>query len=435
MTCGSRLLALAGAVVALGVAPAVRAQGPTPPTPEQQTRLETVALAKARTEAFRRLGTLPVKPDRTLADALTGEVDLDRALRLWVRTRPRHGGVRLYSDGVCECDVRLEPEEIRVQLGQLAADRPHPPWDPDRLARAAADWPAIQVTGRAALEEIAAASGPAGWEDVSAEGQELARAAARADAQTALLTEVGRLKVTHARRLHEFLDSDAAVRDAVRAELERAATARVELAADQLAVVEVRINLRELLRIVTRVHQEHYRGSDFEAADFRQMVLLAGREEVAAIGLAPPPARTVLTTRYEPLELDVPPWAGATLSAVGRYEPTDNESPDEATRREAARLDALDRLYAQMARLIVQDDVTVGAFLSYHSHLKSDVALFLSGARPAGRPVPKPDGATELKVELPLRRLWEILRRAMTVEEVEPPATTPSTRPATAGPR
>lgn len=426
---------LAGTVALLGGAPAARAQGPTSATPEQQTRLESVALAKARTEAFRRLGTLPLAPDRTLADALAGDVDLDRALRLWVRTRPRHGGVRLYSDGVCECDVHLDPDEIRAQLGQSAADRPHPPWDPDRLARAAADWPVIQVTGRATLDEIAAASGPPGWEDVSAEGQELARAAARADAQAALLTEVGRLKVTHARRLHAFLDSDAAVRDAVRAELERAANARVELAADQLAVVEVRIGLRELLRIVTRVHQEHYRGSDFEAADFRQMVLLAGREEVAAIGLAPPPARTILTTRYEPLELDVPPWAGAILSALGRYEPTDNESPDEATRREAARLDALDHLYAQMTKLVVKEDVTVGAFLSYHSHLKSDVALFLSGARPVGRPVTKPDGTTELKVELPLRRLWEILRRAMTVEEVEPAATSPSTRPATAGPR
>lgn len=434
MTCCPRLVALAGAVAVLWSVPAARAQAPTSPTPEQRTRLETVALAKARTEAFRRLTTLPLGPDRTLGEALAGAVDLDRAVRLWVRTRPRHGGVRLYSDGVCECDVRLDPEEIRAQLGQLAANQPHPPWDPDRLARAAADWPVIHGTGRATLAEIAAASGPAGWEDVTAEGQELARAAARADAQAALLTEVGRLKVTQARRLHEFFDSDPAVRDAVRAELERAATARVELAADQLAVVEARISLRELLRIVTRVHQEHYRGSDFEAADFRQMVLLAGREEISAIGLAPPPARTILTTRYEPLELDVPPWAGATLTAVGRYEPTDNESPDEATRREVARLDALDRLYAQMTKLVVKDEVTVGAFLSYHSHLKSDVALFLSGARPAGRPVTKPDGTTELKVELPLRRLWEILRRAMTLEEVEPPPTS-STRPAAAEPR
>ena len=31
-------------------------------------------------------------------------------------------------------------------------------------------------------------------------------------------------------------------------------------------------------------------------------------------------------------------------------------------------------------------------------------------------------GAVEVKVELPLRRLWEILRRSMKVEEVEPPA-------------
>lgn len=430
---GGRRYLLSTLVVTLGLAAGLPAPAQSPPTPEQQTRLEAVALAKARTEAYRRLGALPCGPDLTLGDGLVGHVDLDRALRQWVRARPRHGAVRLYSDGVCECDVRLAPEEIRDQLGRSAADHPHPEWNADRLDRLAADWPPIHVTGRATLDEIAAASGPAGWEDVTAEGQELARAAARADAQAALLTEVGRLKVTHARRLHEFFDSDPAVRAAVREELERVTAARVELAPDQLAVVEVRVSLRDLLRIVTRVHQEHYRGADFEAADFRQMVLLANREEMSATGLAPPPARTILTTRYEPLELDVPPWAAATLTALGRYEPTDTESPDEATRREAARLDALDRLYAQMTKLVIKDDVTVGAFLSYHSELKNDVALFLSGARPAGRPVTKPDGTTELKVDLPLRRLWEILRRAMTVEEVEPPVLPPSTPPTAPG--
>jgi len=57
--------------------------------------------------------------------------------------------------------------------------------------------------------------------------------------------------------------------------------------------------------------------------------------------------------------------------------------------------------------------------------------LFLSGARPTARATPLPEGGVEVPVELPLGRLWEIVRRAMTLEEAEPPTATsaPATPP------
>jgi hypothetical protein len=405
----------------LQIAPAQTA----PPTPEQQKALERICLAKARSEMFARVGGLKPREGVTVADWLLREADLERALRLWVRTRPARGAMRLYSDGVGEVDVRLTPAELLPALLTLVRD-----YGPAATAaridaaqiKAAADrWPILWTTGRAAVAKAGRSPVPPGWEDVDREGTELARAAATADAQNALLAVVGRLKVSSARHVQEFLDSNAEVRQAVQAELQRAAKAKVEFAPDQVAVVEVRVTMRDLLRILTRVFQEYYHGSEFAVADFREMVLLAGQDDVVAAGLAPPPSESILRGRYEPIELDVPDWAASTLAATGRYVPGDGESPEPAALATAARLDGAAQLGRQIEQLVLQKGVIVAEFLGYHQGLKNDVALFLTGTRVVSEPAELPGGGMEVKVELPLRRLWEIVRRDMKSEEVEPP--------------
>jgi hypothetical protein len=434
------LWALVGALAAAlvpGITPVV-AQTVTTPTPAQQTELEQVALAGARTELCERVGTLPLSLDRTLADWLRTDVDLDRALRLWVRTRPRQGNARLYSDALCEADVRIEPAELLEQLLTLLGDYPASATatglDAGKLKAAAHNWPILWATGRAALSKTLRSGQPPGWEDVTAEGVELARGAATADAYHALLTAAGRLKVTSARRLHEFLDSSPAIRDAVQAELQRTAKVKVEFAPDQTAVVEVRVTMRDLLRILTRAHQELYHGDEFEAADFRQMALLAGQEDLTSTGLATPPAAARLRSHYEPIEYDLPDWAATTLTAIGRYTPPDGETPDPAAQRDAARLDGVDQLSKQIGLLVIRNGVTISEYLAYHQDLKDDVTLLLSGARLVAQSPAQPDGGASVKVELPLRRLWEILRRSMKLEEVEPPPTTAATTTAPSNP-
>ena len=126
--------------------------------------------------------------------------------------------------------------------------------------------------------------------------------------------------------------------------------------------------------------------------------------------------------KYHLIELDRPGWTASVLSAVGRYEA---EAGDELTREqriEFARLDGIDRLREKVEALAVRDGVTVTQLLAYRWELKDDVVLFLSGARVVGRPADKPDGTLVAKVELPLRRLWMIVRRGMKPIEVDPQA-------------
>jgi hypothetical protein len=409
---------------------------PARPTPEQQKTLEQVCLARARSELLARIGALVLRDGVTVGDWLARDADLDRALRLWVRTRPAAGRPRLYSDAVGEVDVRVTPAELESELLNLADEYPAAARaarvDAGTLRSAAGRWPILWATGRAAVAGTTRSAQPPGWEDVEPGEVELARAAAVADAHHALLTAAGRLKISSARRLYEFLESSAAVRQAVQTELQRVARLKVEFAPDQVALVEARVSMRDLLRIVTRVCEEHCDGDEFAAADFREMVLLSREDELSAAGLATPPGAAARRSRYEPIELDVPDWTDTALSAIGRIEPSDEEAADDTALEQAARLDGIAQLGRQVESLTIQPGVTVGEFLGYHQELKDDVVLFLSGARVVSAPRPSSADGIEVTVELPLRRLWEILRRRMKLEEVEPPATAPAVPPTAA---
>jgi hypothetical protein len=410
-----------------------------PPTHEQRAALERVAVGRARTEILDQIRGLPLDSGSTIGAWSARRLELDRALRLWARTLPRSGAVRLYSDGVCEVDLRLTPETLREKLLSLRDQFPRHEGDPVTtvaIRRAAADWPILHATGWARRGETAAAK-PAGWEDVQPEGIEMARRAAAADAQFALLEEAGRLKVTNTRRLGEFLESSEAVRSAVQTAVARAADITVELAPDQVAVAAARLRMTDLLRIVTEACQTAYRGEQFSPADFREMALLVTAPEVTATGLATPPAQTRIRSAYREIELDAPAWVETTMGAVGRYSgiPDGETAPaDEADRTEQARADGIDALRKQVEALVIRDGATVEQWLAYHNSLKDDVIVFLSGARVIGWPRTLPDGGLEVRVELPLRRLWEILKRKMERVEVDPPAdrettTQPGTAP------
>jgi hypothetical protein len=92
---------------------------PAAPTAAQRKTLELLALGKARTEALQRIRALPLTREAGVGDWVTGSVELDRALRLWVRNRPAEGQLRQYSDAVCEVDVAISPDDLRDQLLRL----------------------------------------------------------------------------------------------------------------------------------------------------------------------------------------------------------------------------------------------------------------------------------------------------------------------------
>lgn len=416
------------------ISAAAWAQPAAPIAPTDRSFLERLAFARARADLYDQVEKLALKPELTVGGWAVRDTTRHRELRRWIRTRPRYGGPRVYSDGTCDVDVRLAPDELGSKL--IALLERQPPEQEPKLAtadimKAAGRWPVLWGSGCASLTEKTRSRKPVGWENISFDGIELARRAAVADAVDALLEKAGRMKVTAARWLREFLESDDDVFEAVYEAIRNAATITVDHAPDQVAVADARIGMADLIRILTEVHQQHYHGDVFHAADFREMALSARRSDLRAEGLATPPERYRQREPYELIELDTPQWVEQTLRVTGCYDPLDTESFARDVQIELARFDGMDELRKTVEALVVKDNVTVEQLLGYRRELKDDVVIFLSGARVVGDPRTEPDGTLQVPVELPLERLWLIVRRGMERVEVDPPEqAAPTTQPA-----
>lgn len=399
-----------------------------PPGVEDRALLERVALGRARSDLTRTVYALPLKAGLTIRTWAGRDPRLDRELRLWLRGLPRTGPARFYSDGSCDVDVQLESAVLREKLLELHKRFALPVTSDEDVSRSGHDWPLLWGGGSASAGERVEAK-PPGWEDVSLEGVEVARRAAEADSLAALLEEAGRLRLTAARSLREFMDSSDAVRAALTSALERNAKVRVTHGADQVCVAEAQIETVELLRILNDVFSTTYKGSEFQASDFREMVIAAPRGAVIGTGLATPPEKHRLRASYPLIELDAPSWVEKKIETTARLDRSDSVEIDASAAVERARLIAVDQLRLMILELAIRDGLSVGNFLSYRPSLKDDVTVFLSGARVVSVVRGENDDSITVRVELHLRRLWEIVKRGLTPVETDPGTATSNDPP------
>ena len=399
------------------------AQAPSEIPLADRTFLERLALARARTKLMEQIYNLPLDGELTVGRWIAENPVRERTFRQWARTVPRTGPVRIYSDASCDVEVHLTPADLAAKLSDLRSadgEKPATTSMPADFENAVASWTDMWCCGTSMLSEKVPSQKPVGWEDVGLEGVSLAEQAAVADAIHALLEKAGGLRVTAAKRLKAFLDTNG-IYDPVYQAVKTAAKATVETPPEQVAIAQVEIGMTDFIRILTDVHQAYYKDNDFHAPDFREMALNASQPRLDAVGVAVPPERYRLRETYSLIDLDKPAWVDSILSAEGSYvrQPGEQFKPEECV--ELARVDGCDVLRRKIEALVVQDKVTVEQFLGFHPELKADVVVFLSGARLHGPPKEASEDKVTVQVDLPLERLWRILVRGMERIEVDPP--------------
>jgi hypothetical protein len=272
--------------------------------------LGRIALAIARTQLLDDVLNLPLSAGVTIGDWAARSPDRDRALRRWIRTRPAAATPAQLPGGGWQAAVHVEAANLARELRRLAEAAPISPGgevdEPASAAEwdeAASEWPPLEsrafVSAESAVasaepavapdQRAAAPDSPPGWEDVTAEGTQLASDAARAMALHALLNEAARLKLTEVYQVREFLADSPAVEQAVRDELAQIAAVEVQYDLDQVAIARAQVHVRDLIAALARVHEAHYAGSEVRTADFRTMRMLVGAGLLRAIGSAAPP--------------------------------------------------------------------------------------------------------------------------------------------------
>ena len=380
--------------------------------PANREFLERLALTRARTRLLESVFDLSLDADTTIGQWAAQTVSRERKLRAWLRAVQRSGSTRLFSDASADADVCVTPAQLSAELLELCSsgETTASTVTPETIRAAAGRWLDVWGGGSAFLSEYTEETKPLGWEDVSAEGVALAGQAAAADAVHALMEQAGTLRVTAAKRLKAFLDADG-IREPACAAVQTAAKVTIETPPDQIAVARVEIGMTDFIRILTDVHQAHYRGADFHAPDFSEMALNASEQRLEAIGLAVPPERCRLSAPLPRIALKIPEWANATMTVTCRRAPRPDEQIAPADLFEQARADAGAALRRKAFALEIRRGVTLEQFLGYHPESQDDVAAFLSGARICDLPRTGEGEAASVRGELPLARLWRIVAR------------------------
>lgn len=365
------------------------------------------ALTRARSGLWAQIAVLPLDADLTVGQWAARDVKADLGLRRWVRSLPPLRAARVYGDGSCDVDLRLTPADLLRRLRELNDALPvGRRVSPQALDAAATDWPVLWATGSAAAE--GGRDGPPGWEDVTAEGVELARRSAAAAAVAEMLDRTSGLKLTTARALRDFVESSAAVRGEVRRFLEERAEIRTDLAPEQVAHAEGAVDLDALATGLGEIARRQEQ-SEFRADDFRGMVLLGGNRGPRGSGLSVAPEAERAHWPPEAQMLAAPQWSGRALRAEGVAGDGCFPGIGGVQRFNVALARALCELRERLNELPVGESMTMGQVLGYDESSGGDIGLLLAGARVVGTSRGL-DGQAEVRLELPLLRAWLILR-------------------------
>ena len=444
-------IALVGAAVASLVAQPVLAARTL--TPEQRSKLaEQAAIADAYRQLRAKTAALPLGDSHTVSDLAAVSAPIAIGIRRLVTQADRVGRVRRYGNGDVEVDLRLPLGAFAEGLAKLhrAAQTTGTikAADIDALAKQA-EGRTILVTGHGrspSEDELAGPPGwpggqdagdlpPAGWTNVTPEGFKAAQRAARLDAFDHLARQAGELKMERSGTLAALFAAAPAIGQGLRQPFAGLRVTQDEFLPEQVCRIYVEADVTAIVARLQALYAGLATKPSIPESDIKSIARLATVRRLRSVGYGLPPASAFRKTPYAVIEVDEPAWTQESIRASGQAAlPRNPSATDRAVEiaSQDARIAARLQIAEQIDLLKLPGGTSVATFLDGHEALADDILTFLSAARPVGSPkVDKANRRVTLTMELPLRRLWLILRDAIpTVEVATPDGNVPRTKPA-----
>ncbi len=456
--CGRRVsrlphlwIILVGAALALLLAQTVLAARTL--SAEQRAKLaERAAVADAYRQLRAKTATLPLGEGRTVSGLAAVSAPVAIEIRKLVAQADRVGRVRRYGNGDTEVDLRLSLGAFAEGLARL-----HRAAQTTGIIKAAdVDAFGKQAKGRAILvtghgrppseDELAGPPGwpggeeagdlpPAGWANVTPEGYKAAQRAARLDALDRLARQAGDLKMERSGTVAALLAGAPAIAQGLRQPFAGLRVTEDEFLPEQVCRIYVEADVTAIVARLQVLYAGLATKPGIPESDIKSIARLATVRRLRAVGYGLPPASAFRKDPYAVVEVDEPAWAKESIRANGQAAlPRDPSVTNRAIEiasqdaRIAARLQIAERIDV----LKLPGGIGVATFLDGHEDLADDILTFLSAARLVGSPkVDRANRRVTVTMELPLRRLWLILRDAIPAVEVPPPSgKVPGTKPA-----
>ena len=419
-------------ILAAGV---VGAQDVTP-----QNKL--LAMRAAQADALRKLAEqiygLRIDAETTVKDFVTESDVIRTQVKAFLRGAKMVGRPRYYSDGACDVDYEMTLATVITNLkriadgyvkkGKFKGDYFEQITKHTKLTK-------IVVTGSGAPREDVdygdavdggLATGvlrssmqprkvPAGWEDVTAQGRLMALRGAQVDAYRQIAERVIGVLVASETEVKDFVTEMDLIRTFARGRLVGVKITGHRFMCDQVAEVDCEMTLETLVTTVKTIVDGKVKHGKFTGDYLRQVFTKAKLTKIKATGRSVPAARFIRGSTST-VGIDEPPaWTANVVKATGtgavdQAMLAENAAQAWLNAERAATLDGLRKLGEQVDGLRIDSTTLVKDFVAEHDAIRSDMNTFIRGARIVAKRR-LDDGTAEVDVELPLERLWLIVKR------------------------
>jgi len=416
-------------------------------SPEKRREFaEQAAIADGYRQLRLKIGAMKVDNSQTVGDIAAGSSAMAIALRRLVAKAERVGSTRYYSNGDAEVDLKLSLRPgleglLKAESVESVGTATRPLNLDARIKEAEAEQVTVTGFGSAPTDdELTDPPGwpgakdagdlpPPGWANVQAAGFQAAERAAELDALEHLGRQIEQLRMERSRTVGDWAAAVPAVAQGLRRPFSGVRLTKSEYLPEQVCRIYAEVDIPAVITRLKQLRGQVDPKVDVTDSDVDGIARLSTVERLRAAGYGLPPASLLRQNPYAVVELDEPEWAKQSLRAtaagsIPRLDSSEDRLIDLAV--QDARIAAQLRLAEQMDTLELPGGGKVQAFLSSHENLSEDILRFLSGARTIEGPtIDRGARRVSLTLELPLERLWLILRQAIPAVEA---TTKPSAR-------
>jgi hypothetical protein len=433
----SLLLLLAGLILApsLAMADAV--------DEKLKAQNKLLAARAARVDAMRRLAEringLVITSETTVKDFVATNDRIQSAMVSWLRGAKEVGEPKYNPDSTCEVTMEVTIQEVVVELTKLYKEY----YKGDKIqlqdiekltintnektireTGSGAPRPEFEARGQTATPTATGSDimSKKAWEywntHCTGRGRLMAERAARVEALRRLGERINGLLITSETTVKDFVATDDRISTAMAAFIRGGREVDKRYHDNELIVeVTMEVTLKDLIVNLETWHKEYYKGDKISTQDIEKISIGTEEKDIRETGMGVPPedylkdispaGAEALTFAKEAMKW--PPVAEATGQSAVDTENT-NAAQAKLMAFRAAELDARRKLAEQLDGLLITSSTSVKDFVAKDDQIRTAMLTFQEG----GRRVPNsekllPDGTAEVKVEIDLQPLWNMI--------------------------
>lgn len=402
-----------------------------------EAQRKVLAKRAAIVDGYRKLAErvkgLKIRSDTYVRDFVAESDQIETSLRTFLRGARIVGKARYYSDGLAEVDMEVtlatvivnlksshkahykgkkykisDFDEIKIHTKktviQVMGEGVAPDNLPDDVVADLTKAPITTVRPMAYL----------GWEDVTARGRLMAKRAATVDGYRKMGERINGLVIRSDTYVRDFVAESDEIATSLNTFIRGLRTVgRPRYMPDQICEVDVEVTLRTVIANLKSSHKAHYKGKKYKISDFDQ-ISIKHQDKIIRVtgeGVAPEKYKKGTVEVEVEVEVNVPAWAAETITAKGsavRPEGENNVAKAKLMAARGAKIVALRNLGERINGVSIRSGTIVRDFVTEHDSIRADLNTFISGAHVIST-VHHDDGQCDVVVEIPLRRLWQLI--------------------------